>query len=146
MRVPLTPFDFEAKRGFKRIAKLIQREWQGSEPICLGHAQILLAQCFGYIDYHDATKSTEYPLSASALPALQDVWSNSLYLIQSHLAKTSSAQAINLTDLIKAIKAWPFLTLTAYRQHYGNVDYHALVKEVEHAWHTETFAYIDSLK
>lgn len=146
MRVPLFPSDLEAKRGFKRIAKLLQREWLGSEPISLCHAQNLLAQCFGYNDYHDATKSTEYLLPASALPALQDVWSNSLYLIQSHLAKTSSARAINLTDLLKAIKAWPFLTLTAYRQHYGNVDYHVLVKEAEHAWHTETFAYIDSLK
>lgn len=145
MRVPLYPQDLKPGRGFKRIAKCIKRDWQGATPICLSHAQNLLARCLGYESYHEVLKAAESLVHPLPCPPLQNVWSNSMATIHNEIMPNHLPMGLDMGALITGIKAWPLLTLTAYRHQYGDAAYEAVTKDVERTWYAETFAYINSL-
>lgn len=58
MRAPLYPDDILSKRGFKRLATRLQRDWPSSDPIMLSQSREILANALGYDDYHDARLSS----------------------------------------------------------------------------------------
>ena len=59
MRVPVYPKDLIRNRGFKSLAKQLQKQWCGLTPISLADAQEALAQGLGYQDFHDLDKASK---------------------------------------------------------------------------------------
>ncbi|NNA70427.1 hypothetical protein [Pseudomonas gessardii] len=59
MRVPVYPNDLIRNRGFKSLAKQLQKQWCGPSPITLANAQEVLAQGLGYQNFHDLEKASK---------------------------------------------------------------------------------------
>lgn len=59
MRVPVYPQDMIRNRGFKSLAKQLQKQWCGPSPISLANAQEVLAQGLGYQNFHDLEKASK---------------------------------------------------------------------------------------
>jgi integrase len=59
MRVPVYPKDLIRNRGFKSLAKQLQKQWCGLTPISLAYAQEALAQGLGYQNAHDLDKASK---------------------------------------------------------------------------------------
>lgn len=59
MRVPVYPKDLIRNRGFKSLAKQLQKQWCGLTPISLADAQEALAQGLGYQNFHDLDKASK---------------------------------------------------------------------------------------
>ena len=59
MRVPVYPNDLIRNRGFKSLAKQLQKQWCGPSPISLANAQEVLAQGLGYQNFHDLEKASK---------------------------------------------------------------------------------------
>ncbi len=120
MRVPVYHQDLTSGSGFSRIAKNLKRDWPGAEPIGLSKAQNVLARCFGYSDYYDVRSSVQ--------PETLDL--PSLALVVAQCMKTLSAELLgggrwvlfDMGELQEKVFGWPFLQLSAYREHYGHSD------------------------
>lgn len=59
MRTPIYTADLCDKRGFKRIAKKLQRNWPSAVPLRLSSAQEILSRGLGYRDLHDLQQSSD---------------------------------------------------------------------------------------
>lgn len=59
MRTPIYTADLCDKRGFKCIAKKLQRNWPSAVPLKLSSAQEILSRGLGYRDLHDLQQSSE---------------------------------------------------------------------------------------
>jgi hypothetical protein len=59
MRTPIYTADLCDKRGFKCIAKKLQRHWPSAVPLRLSSAQEILSRGLGYRDLHDLQQSSE---------------------------------------------------------------------------------------
>lgn len=59
MRIPIYTADLCDKRGFKRIAKKLQRSWPSAVLLRLSSAQEILSRGLGYRDLHDLWQSSD---------------------------------------------------------------------------------------
>jgi hypothetical protein len=59
MRLSICAADLKAGRGFKRVAKKLQKNWPGAQPLPLASAQQILARGLGYRDLHDLERSVQ---------------------------------------------------------------------------------------
>lgn len=59
MRVPVYPKDLIRNRGFKSLAKQLQKQWRGPTLISLADAHQALAQGLGYQNFHDLDKASK---------------------------------------------------------------------------------------
>lgn len=120
MRVPVYPQDLIGGSGFSRIAKHLKRDWPGAEPIGLSKAQNILAHCFGYSDYYDVRSSP--PPENPDLPSLAHVVAQCMKTLSSELLDNDRWALFDMSELQEKIFGWPFLQLSAYREHYGHSD------------------------
>lgn len=123
MRVPIYPQDLNGGSGFARLAKCLKRDWPGDEAIRLSEAQDLLARCFGYSDHHQIRSSASSTSSGRvAYPPLASVVAQCMQTLSSELIGGGRAKFFDLTKLQAQVIDWPFLQLSAYREHYGHSD------------------------
>nr|WP_314481859.1 hypothetical protein [uncultured Pseudomonas sp.] len=120
MRVPVYDQDLTSGSGFSRIAKNLKRDWPGAEPIGLSKAQNILARCFGYSDYHDVRSSP--PSENPDLPSLALVVAQCMKTLSAELLGGGRWALFDMGELQEKIFGWPFLQLSAYREHYGHSD------------------------
>lgn len=120
MRVPVYPQDLTGGTGFSRIAKHLKRDWPGAEPIGLSKAQNILARCFGYSDYHDVRSSP--PSVNPDLPSLALVVAQCMKTLSAELLGNDRWALFDIGELQEKLFGWPFLQLSAYREHYGHSD------------------------
>ncbi|ANJ54834.1 hypothetical protein PMA3_06525 [Pseudomonas silesiensis] len=115
MRIPIYPADLNPQKGFKRIAKVIHRDWPGPEPVNLSAAREILARCFGYKDYHDVTRSADgWPDDASA-PEVEDLRAAILVSLANQLHAESSSISVDLERLTTFVESLPLKVLQTYR-------------------------------
>lgn len=73
MRVPVSLSDLEYQSGFKRIAKVLSRDWPGVKPLDLSRAREILARAFGYSGYHDVVETAKTWGHGEAAPSIPQV-------------------------------------------------------------------------
>lgn len=130
MRVPISHHDLIAGNGFKRLARSLQRDWLGEEPIALSAAQDLLARCFGYQGFHHVGKSAASPEELQNPPPLGTVLSTTVMTIASELLSGGRCGVYNHGELMTVVYGWPFLDLSVYRQQYGHADMALVSKKI----------------
>jgi len=115
MRIPIYPADLVPHKGFKRIAKVIHRDWPGPDPVNLSAAREILARCFGYKDYHDVTKSAdEWPDNAPS-PEVADLRAAILVALANKLHAESFSNSVDLEKLAVFVESLPLNALQTYR-------------------------------
>lgn len=72
MRVPVYPDDLKRNRGFKSLAKKLQKHWCGPSSVSLSFAQDVLAKGFGYRDYRDLKQSASHRKAHELPPSEAD--------------------------------------------------------------------------
>lgn len=130
MRVPISHQDLIAGNGFKRLARSLQRDWLGEEPIALSFAQDLLARCFGYQDYHHVGKSAGSREELQDAPPLGTVLSTTVMTIASELLSGGRCGVYNHGELMTVVYGWPFLDLSVYREQYGHADMASVSRKI----------------
>lgn len=130
MRVPISHQDLTAGRGFKRLARNLQRGWLGEEPIALSFAQNLLARCFGYEDFFHLRRSAKSPEENQVVPSLGEVLSSTVMKIGSELISGGHCRVYNHGELMTLVYGWPFLQLSVYREQYGHSDMASLSRKI----------------
>ncbi|MGH2432768.1 MAG: tyrosine-type recombinase/integrase [Pseudomonas sp.] len=73
MRVPVHPNDLIRNCGMKRIAKKLQKQWPGPNPLGHTSALELVSQGLGYKHYHDLAASANEQKRPEILPPLSDL-------------------------------------------------------------------------
>lgn len=73
MRTPIYTADLCDKRGFKCIAKKLQRNWPSAVPLKLSSAQEILSRGLGYRDLHDLQQSSEKCDHQAPIPTQPEV-------------------------------------------------------------------------
>jgi hypothetical protein len=136
VRVPVYPQDLAGGSAFSRIAKNLKRDWPGAEPIGLSKAQNILARCFDYSDYHDLQSSVQ-PENPD-LPSLALVVAQCMRTLSAELLGSGGWVMFEIGALQEKVLAWPFLQLSAYREHYGHSD-NRLAGQLAKAELIETF-------
>jgi integrase len=114
MRVPIYTADLSDKRGFKRIAKKLQKNWPSGTPISLASAQAILSRGFGYRDFHDIQQSAETDGSKAPQPTQNDVRdgiSTSIFAF----CQASKIIGIEETVLDRLVKLLPLQELRAFQ-------------------------------
>lgn len=114
MRIPIYTADLSDKRGFKRIAKKLQRNWPSATPLTLASAQTILSRGLGYRDYHDLQQSAEEDdlHAASATPnEARDGISTSIFAF----CQASKITGVDQTDLEGLVKVLPLQELRAFQ-------------------------------
>jgi hypothetical protein len=115
MRIPIYPADLDRKNGFKRIAKVIHRNWPGPEPMALSAAREILARCFGYKNYHDVRQSADgWPVNAPA-PDVTDLRAAILVALANKLHAESISNSVDLEKLAVFVESLPLYALQTYR-------------------------------
>ena len=115
MRIPIYPADLAPQQGFKRIAKVVKRDWPGHEPISLSAAREILARCFGYNDYHDVCRSAEVCPDHAPAPAMGDLRATTLVAFANKLHSESSGERVDLEKLTAFVESLPLKFLQTYR-------------------------------
>lgn len=115
MRIPIYPADLNPQKGFKQIAKKIQRNWPGSEPVNLSAAREILARCLGYKDYHDVTRSADGWSDDTTAPEIEDLRAAILVSLGKQLDAGSSSVSVNLERLTTFVERLPLTALQTYR-------------------------------
>lgn len=114
MRVPIYTADLSDKRGFKRIAKKLQKNWPSGTPISLASAQAILSRGLGYRDFHDIQQSAEADGSKATQPTQNDVRdgiSTSIFAF----CQATKIIGIEETLLDRLVKLLPLQELRAYQ-------------------------------
>ena len=114
MRVPIYSADLVDKRGFKRIAKKLQKNWPSGTPISLASAQAILSRGLGYRDVHDIQQSAEADGSKAPQPTHNDVRdgiSTSIFAF----CQASKIIGIEETVLDRLVKLLPLQELRAFQ-------------------------------
>ena len=73
MRVSIYTAYLSDKRGFKRIAKKLQKNWPSGTPMSLASDQAILSRGLGYRDFHDIQQSAETTGSKAHKPTQNDI-------------------------------------------------------------------------
>jgi hypothetical protein len=115
MRVPVYPSDLESQKGFKRIAKVLSRDWTGPHPLNLSLAREILAQAFGYADYHDVTMSAKKCQPGAFAPSEAEV-QNAIEQAVIEVGQGNAAVSISPTDLQQLVTSLPLHALIALKR------------------------------
>lgn len=73
MRLSICAADLIVGRGFKRVAKKLQKNWPGAQPLTLASAQQILARGLGYRDLHDLERSVQAIGPDTPVPSTEKV-------------------------------------------------------------------------
>lgn len=114
MRVPIYAADLSDKRGFKRIAKKLQRNWPSVTPLSLACAQAILSRGLGYRDFHDLQQSAEEGDLHTTLATpneARDGISTSIFAF----CQSNKVTSIDETDLDRLVKLLPLQELLAFQ-------------------------------
>lgn len=111
MRIPIYPADLAPQKGFKRIAKVIQRDWPGPEPVNLSAAREILARCFGYKNYHDVTQSADEWAEYALAPEVVDLRAAILVSLTNKLYSESLSNSVDLERLTAFVESLPLNVL-----------------------------------
>ena len=141
MRVPLYLQDLEPGLGFKRIAKLIKRDWPGPASLSLSDAQEVLARCLGYTDYHDVHRSARACPANASCDSLDGVWAQSMPVISDKLMRDFPSFPLNIVLLYQFVTSWPLLMLTSFRHFHGHTDHRILKATIENRWKSDLEAH-----
>jgi|LNAP01.1.fsa_nt_gb hypothetical protein len=115
MRIPIYPADLNPQKGFKRIAKVIHRDWPGPDPVNLSAAREILARCVGYQNYHDVTRSADkWPDNAPA-PEVEDLRAAILVALANKLHAESLSNSVDIEKLTAFVERLPLNVLQTYR-------------------------------
>jgi len=115
MRVPVYPSDLESQKGFKRIAKVLSRDWTGPHPLTLSLAREILAHAFGYADYHDVTMSAKTCQPGAFAPSEAEV-QNAIERAVTEVGQGNAAMSISLDNLQQLVKSLPLHALIALKR------------------------------
>lgn len=115
MRIPIYPEDLIPQKGFKRIAKILHRDWPGPEPVNLSAAREMLARCFGYKNYHDVSRSA-YEGPENVPPSeIGDLRASILITLANKLHTGSLSNSVDLEKLTAFVESLPLNVLQTYR-------------------------------
>jgi hypothetical protein len=117
MHVPIYPADLVPQKGFKRIAKVIHRDWPGHEPLNLSAAREILARCLGYQDFRDVNRSAEGWSDDASAPKVEDLRPAILVALRAE----SLSNAIDLERLNAFVGRLPLNVLQTYRLSRANL-------------------------
>jgi len=115
MRVPVYPNDLIRNRGFKSLAKQLQKQWCGITPISLAYAQEVLAKGLGYQNFHDLDKASTTCSPSEPAPSEAAV----RQAIHSAIKATLPPEAWLSVDQHKQerlVNALPLTTLAAFKR------------------------------
>jgi integrase len=115
MRVPVYPKDLIRNRGFKSLAKQLQKQWCGRTPISLADAQEALAQGLGYQNFYDLDKTSKACSPDEPVPPEAIV----RQAIHSALQATLQREAelpIDQLDLERLVNDLPLTNLVAFKR------------------------------
>ena len=114
MRVTIYTADLSDKRGFKRIAKKLQKNWPRGTPMSLASAQAILSRGLGYRDFHDIQQSAETTDSKALKPTQSDVRGCIRTSIIS-FCQASKIIDIEEIDIDRLVKLLPLQELGAFQ-------------------------------
>lgn len=114
MRVPIYTADLSEKRGFKRIAKKLQRNWPDVTPLNLASAQGILSRGLGYRDLHDLQQSAEEGVPHSLLITQNEVRDGIASSIFAFFQAGKFA-SVSEGDLDRLVKLLPLQELRAFQ-------------------------------
>ncbi|MGO2768851.1 hypothetical protein [Pseudomonas taetrolens] len=114
MRVTIYTADLSDKRGFKRIAKKLQKNWPSGTPMSLASAQAILSRGLGYRDFHDIQQSAETTDSKALKPTQSDVRGCIRTSIIS-FCQASKIIDIEEIDIDRLVKLLPLQELGAFQ-------------------------------
>lgn len=114
MRVPVSPSDLESQSGFKRIAKVLSRDWPGPKSFNLSLAREILAKAFGYTGYHDVTRSAKTWGPGEAAPSVPQV-QNAIEQAIIEVGQGDVAMAIPASDLKRLVQSLPLHAVSALK-------------------------------
>ena len=115
MRVPVYPKDLIRNRGFKSLAKQLQKQWCGLTPISLADAQEALAQGLGYQNIHDLDKASKVFPPDEPVPPEAAV----RQAIRSAIQSTRQPEAwlsIDQLELERLVNDLPLTNLVAFKR------------------------------
>ena len=115
MRVPVHPKDLIRNRGFKSLAKQLQKQWWGLTPISLAYAQDALAQGLGYQNIHDLDKASKVCPPDEPVPPEAAV----RQAIRSAIQATRQPEAwlsVDQLELERLVNDLPLTNLVAFKR------------------------------
>lgn len=112
MRVPIYNADLSDNRGFKRIAKKLQRNWPSPSPLSLACAQEILSRGLGYRDLHDLQQSAD-ECDTKVTLATQNEVRDGIRTSIFAFCQASKITSIDETDLDRLVKLLPLQELRA---------------------------------
>lgn len=112
MRVSIYKADLSDNRGFKRIAKKLQRNWPSPSTLSLASAQEILSRGLGYRDLHDLQQSADESDTKVTL-ATQNEARDSIRTSIFAFCKANKITSIDETDLDRLVKLLPLQELRA---------------------------------
>lgn len=115
MRVPVYPKDLIRNRGFKSLAKQLQKQWCGLTPISLAYAQEALAQGLGYQNIHDLDKASKVCPPDEPVPPEAAV----RQAIRSAIQATRQSEAwlsVDQLELERLVNVLPLTNLVAFKR------------------------------
>ncbi|MHC8365075.1 tyrosine-type recombinase/integrase [Pseudomonas sp. ZT5P21] len=114
MRVPVYPKDLIRNRGFKSLAKQLQKQWCGLTPISLADAQKALAQGLGYQNFHDLDKASKACPPDEPVPPEAIVRQAIHSALQATLQREAGLPTDQL-DLERLVNDLPLTNLVAFK-------------------------------
>lgn len=114
MRVPVHPNDLLRNTGLKKLAKELQKQWRGPNPLTHTSALELLAQGLGYSDYQDLAASATEQMPADTFPSQSAVKQALMLAIKARMTPSewfSSSQAA-MTQMVESLR---FRVLSAFK-------------------------------
>lgn len=114
MRVPIHQNDLIPGHGFKRIAKKLQREWPGLNPIQLSRAREILSKGLGYCDYHDVVKASKKWQHEAFFPSKEAV-NFGLMLAISAAIRADNPFMTSPLNILAFVRSLPMHTLIALK-------------------------------
>jgi hypothetical protein len=115
MRVPIYTADLSDKRGFKRIAKKLQRNWPDVTPLNLASAQGILSRGLGYRDFHDLQQSAEEGDLHATLSTQNEARDGISTSIFAFCQASKFTSIINETDVDRLVKLLPLHELGVFQ-------------------------------
>ena len=115
MRVPVSPKDLIRNRGFKSLAKQLQKQWCGLTPISLTYAQEALARGLGYQNIHDLDKASKVCPPDEPVPPEAGV----RQAIRSAIQATRQPEAwlsVDQLELERLVNDLPLTNLVAFKR------------------------------
>lgn len=111
MRLPIHDKDLDIKGGFKRIAKRLQRSCPESNPLKHTKSMEILAQAFGYRNFHDIHRSTQLSVAWHDTD-LKLLKQRLIMLVTVH----SKGEALPSEAISEMVEGLPWHSLMALRQ------------------------------